>query len=369
MNPSDPFVPQPGDWEAALEVIQASEARHDRGVFLRRWAGWGGLVLLLGAVIWMGARGEGDVAPMVESREAAAPATPLQGDGSPRANAGTDVDAGTAAASNGAEPAARAPQPADPPRLRAASVQPQRLPASVPASADQQEGWQADERRALDAPALLRSLGFAAFAGADLAAPLPRVKAASEPLATARNNAAGFLARESSAWAAGLTLSWSTDWRIPSVRVGGVWDQRARQWAALPERDGLGHARAAKAMASDAAVWALLATDWDRHLRGRWSLSASLEGQILLARELAPSTVLPSESLAPSAPAVWGALEEESRIRLRWSVGTTWSVTERQALRFDVGGYWAPQSELPHLAFTHGSPLPVGEFRATWLVR
>ena len=59
MNPSDPFVPQPGDWEAALEVIQASEARHDRGVLLRRWAGWGGLVLLLGAVIWMGgARGK-----------------------------------------------------------------------------------------------------------------------------------------------------------------------------------------------------------------------------------------------------------------------------------------------------------------------
>lgn len=160
MNPSDPFVPQPGDWEAALEVIQSSEARHDRGVFLRRWVGWGGLVLLLGAAIWMGAHEDSAVAPVVESREAAAPATPLQGDGSPRANAGTDVDAGTAAASNGAEPAARAPQPADPPRLRAASVQPQRLPASVPASADQQEGWQADDRRALDAPRTAAVPGF-----------------------------------------------------------------------------------------------------------------------------------------------------------------------------------------------------------------
>ena len=55
MNPSNPFEPRPGDWEAALKAIEAAEHRHDRWVRVRRWTGasavaglllWGGWWLL-----------------------------------------------------------------------------------------------------------------------------------------------------------------------------------------------------------------------------------------------------------------------------------------------------------------------------------
>lgn len=173
-----------------------------------------------------------------------------------------------------------------------------------------------------------------------------------------------FLGREQAAWVAGVAAQFGGE-RMPTLRLGTIWDQRNHQWVAHAE-EGVFGPKPARGIASDEAHWALAGLDWTGHLKGRWGWVVSCEGQFLITRLMTPSTYVQSESLAPSGPEVWGTLEEERRGRFRWSVGTDWAATERHAVRFAIGGYVHPERQLDYMNFTSGTPRTVGEFRATW---
>lgn len=361
MNTSNPLDPRPSDWEAALKVIEAAELRHDRAVLRRRWAGWGALVLVLfwGGFAWLS---------RVDSGASVVPAHSTQLGG----NSGIETEGApeqSTAFSVSVEPTTEQQAQVDGSDIEGApAVAPRSsgfvmqatdelLPASLDeppfvALLEQEEVEQLDARP-------LRLLGQRG--GADL---VPSLREVSERPVERRWNP--FLGREVDAWLAGVSVAWSSDWRVPVLRVGAVRDQRDRHWFARPEQGVFGQ-YTARSISSNEAFWALIGADWTRHITGRWSSVASVECQLLLARHMTPAAQLLGEPLVPTSAPVWGTLEEERRMRVCLALGADWAATEHHALRLAVSGYFGADRPFDYLVQTSGAPRTFGELRATWI--
>ena len=358
----NPLEPRPGDWEAALKVIQEAELRHDRKVLWRKRLGMGAAAAAVALALWGGySLRDAEVASEAQTVEVPSERTQapesddavLQGGGDQTSLPAEVQEVSETPANEVAEsPVEAAPvQRTQRPRAAGESV-------GARPSAELAKSQSALEypiaRVPIPLPALLSQSHRPSFM------PISS-KVAEAPMERRWSVHVG---REQGAWFAGVTTAlWGEG--MPALRLGMTWDQRSRQWVAHPEAGVFGP-RPARGIASDEAHWIGAGADWTRHLKGRWGWAATCEAQFLVARLMTPSTYEQSESLAPSGTSVWGTLEEEQRIRLRWSVGADWSVTDRQSVRLAIGGYLTPERQWDYMDFTSGAPRTVGELRATW---
>ena len=388
----NPLEPRPGDWEAALKAIEEAEVRHDRAVRWRKRGKLGGAVVVLFLAFWgvynvlvgeeaapkqvaqveaVGSDaseviGEATAPSAVEPAEWSAPAVLEEGsdlgneesafNNSDDVKATTgeftereidEVPAGERRTMELSEVSAGEHLAIESGGVPAEERQTMEPSEEVEASSDVRELIRLE-------PGLIEQSMKGTLMPVDLQPSDENVE----------RRWSLFLGREQAAWVAGVAAQFGGE-RMPTLRLGTVWDQRNHQWVAHPQ-EGVFGPKPARGIASEEAHWAVAGMDWKGHLKGRWGWVVGCEGQFLIARLMTPSTYVQSESLAPSGPEVWGTLEEERRGRFRWSVGTEWAATGRHAVRFALGGYVHPEWQLDYMNFTSGAPRTVGEFRATW---
>lgn len=352
----NPLEPRPGDWEAALNVIHAAEVRHDRRLLRRKRLGAISAVAALLILAFFGGGRLRDQEVLLEQQSAEVHDERFGTSVSEVAAVETPLPAAV-------EEVEESPADATVERLAEwAPVQRRSADQSVAAQVETNPSSESSEPvdfiqeplMRIQLPDLLDNSSSAAF--------VPMINEDVEGASSRKWSV--YAGREPGAWVAGVTASLWGD-RMPALRLGTTWDQRSRQWVAHTE-DGVFGPKPARGISSDEAHWVSAGADWTGHLKGRWGWAATCEGQFLVARLMTPSTYSLSESLVPGGPAVWGTLEEEQRIRFRWSVGAEWAMTERQSVRLAVGGYVTPERQLDYMDFTFGAPRTVGELRATW---
>ena len=361
MNTSNPLDPRPSDWEAALKVIEVAELRHDRAVLRRRWAGWGALVLV---IFWGGFA-------LLSRLDSGASVVPPHSQQS-GANSGIETEGAPdqpTSFSGSVEPTAEQQarvEGADnvgPPAVapRSSGLVMQATDDLLPASPDEAPFVAFPELGEVERLGARPMRLFGQRGSAELVPAL--LEARERPVERKWNP---FLGREVDAWLAGVSVAWSSDWRVPVLRVGAVRDQRDRRWFARPEQGVFGQ-YTVRSISSNEAYWALIGADWTRHITGRWSSVASVECQLLIARHMTPAAQLLGEPLVPASAPVWGTLEEERRMRVRLALGADWAATEHHALRLAVSGYFGADRPFDYLDQTSGAPRTFGELRATWI--